>query len=122
MAVAVVIIVMGKDIINMKKDMRLLYISGLIIICLVFAIGLSRAGDVSVYNTDNFEIMHGTNYDNEIRMEDQGNIVSGTVDTDGHVFMYDYKTGCYIDGDVDESGRGRVYDYATGQYYDIIIE
>lgn len=55
-------------------------------------------------------------------MEDQGHIVSGTVDTDGHIFVYNYKTGCYIDGNVDESGRGRVYDYATGQYYDIIVE
>lgn len=122
MAVKDVFIVTDRGIIDMKKDMKLVYIFGLTIISLIFIIGLSRAGDVSVYDTDDFEIMHGTNYNNEIQMEDQGHIVSGTVDTDGHIFMYNYKTGCYIDGDVDESGRGRVYDYGTGQYYDIIVE
>lgn len=104
------------------KKLRMLYILGFVVILLIFIIGMSRAGDVTVYNIDNFEIMHGYSENDQIRMEDKGHIVSGTVDNDGHIFMYNYKTGCYIDGDVDEYGHGRVYDYATGQYYDIVVE
>lgn len=104
---------------NMKT---LIYILGAIVIPVIFVAGIIKAGDVTVYDTDDFEIMHGYREDGEIKMEDSGHIVSGDIDTDGHIFMYNYKTGCYIDGDVDEAGRGRVYDYATGQYYDIVVE
>lgn len=106
----------------MKGEVIALLIITLSIVFTIFPIGNNRAEDVSVYNTDNFEIMHGY-YDNgEIEMEDEGHTVSGTKDEDGHLFLYNYKTGCYIEGDVDEYGQGQVYDYATGQYYDINID
>lgn len=101
---------------------KLIFILGFAILVSICIIRLGRAGDVSVYNIDNFEIMHGYTEDEEIRMEDEGHIVSGTISSDGHIFMYNYKTGRYIEGSVDEIGRGRVYDYATGKYYDINID